>query len=138
MSDTALILSAGFALLLVIGVPFAIALLLTAATVLLVADIEPVLLAQTMDVSGRLPMTALFRYLRKLKRRGEDVEDPQLDLTATYLATTVICAGVANHGGAGFYVGAVLVLGLALHRVRQPHHSLLAWLPAVQGRRALV
>lgn len=48
MSDTAWILSAGFALLLVTGVPFAIALLLTAATVLLVADIEPVLLAQTL------------------------------------------------------------------------------------------
>lgn len=51
MSDTAWILSAGFALLLVTGVPFAIALLLTAATVLLVADIEPVLLAQTL-ISG--------------------------------------------------------------------------------------
>ena len=48
MSETAWILSAGFALLLVTGVPFAIALLLTAAAVLLVADIEPVLLAQTL------------------------------------------------------------------------------------------
>ena len=48
MSDTAWILSAGFGLLLVIGVPFAIALLLTAAAVLLVAGIEPVLLAQTL------------------------------------------------------------------------------------------
>ena len=48
MSDTAWILSAGFAVLLVIGVPFAVALFITTATVLLVADIEPVLLAQTM------------------------------------------------------------------------------------------
>jgi len=43
VSDTAWILSAGFAALLVTGVPFAIALLLTVAAVLLVADIEPVL-----------------------------------------------------------------------------------------------
>ena len=48
MSDTAWILSLGFAVLLVSGVPFAIALLLTAAAVLLVAGIEPVLLAQTL------------------------------------------------------------------------------------------
>lgn len=48
MSETAWILSAGFALLLVAGVPFAIALLFTAAAVLLAADIEPVLLAQTL------------------------------------------------------------------------------------------
>jgi len=48
VSETAWILSAGFALLLVTGVPFAIALLLTAAAVLLAADIEPVLLAQTL------------------------------------------------------------------------------------------
>lgn len=107
------------------------------AFVWLPGAVLPVLLAQTMDVSGRLPMTALFRYLRKLKRRGEDVEDPQLDLTSTYLATTVICAGVANHGGAGFYAGAVLVLGLALHRVRQPHQPLWAWVPALALATAL-
>ncbi|MEK7437861.1 MAG: TRAP transporter large permease [Pseudomonadota bacterium] len=48
MSETAWILSAGFAFLLAVGVPFAIALMLTAAAVLLAADIEPVLLAQTL------------------------------------------------------------------------------------------
>ena len=48
MSDSALILSLGFAVLLVVGVPFAIALLLVTAAVLVVADIEPILLAQTL------------------------------------------------------------------------------------------
>jgi len=48
VSETAWILSAGFALLLVAGVPFAIALMFTAAAVLLAAGIEPVLLAQTL------------------------------------------------------------------------------------------
>ena len=48
MSDSALILSVGFAALLGVGVPFAIALLLGTAAVLVVADIEPILLAQTL------------------------------------------------------------------------------------------
>ena len=48
MSESALILSLGFGALLILGVPFAIALLLTTATVLVVADIEPILLAQTL------------------------------------------------------------------------------------------
>lgn len=48
VSETAWILSAGFALLLLVGVPFAIALMLTTAAALLAADIEPVLLAQTL------------------------------------------------------------------------------------------
>ena len=48
MSETAWILSAGFLALLAIGVPFAIALLLTTSAVLVVADIDPVVLAQTL------------------------------------------------------------------------------------------
>lgn len=47
LSETAWILSAGFALLLVIGVPFGVALLTVTATALMAADIEPVLLAQS-------------------------------------------------------------------------------------------
>lgn len=48
MTASALILSLGFAGLLLVGVPFAIALLLTTVAVLVVADIEPILLAQTL------------------------------------------------------------------------------------------
>ncbi|MBL8386416.1 MAG: TRAP transporter large permease [Burkholderiales bacterium] len=48
MSATAWILSAGFAALLLAGVPFGVALLIATAVVLVVADIEPVLLAQTL------------------------------------------------------------------------------------------
>jgi len=48
VSETAWILSAGFACLLLTGVPFAVALLLCTGAALLAADIEPVLLAQTL------------------------------------------------------------------------------------------
>ncbi len=51
MSATAWLLSAGFAVLLTAGFPFAIALLLITAAVLLVADIESVLLAQFLTAS---------------------------------------------------------------------------------------
>ncbi len=51
MSATAWLLSAGFALLLIAGFPFAIALLLITAAVLLVADIESILLAQFLTAS---------------------------------------------------------------------------------------
>ncbi len=78
----------------------------------------PLLLAQTMDVSGRLPLSALFRYLRKQKRRGEDVDDPDVDLSGVYLAVTLVCAGVANRGGPGYYAGVVLLAALALYAAR--------------------
>ena len=48
MSESAWILSAGFAALLLIGVPFGIALGLTTALVLILADIPSMMLAQTM------------------------------------------------------------------------------------------
>ncbi len=47
MSETAWILSVGLALLLILGVPFGIAVMTVTATALVVADIAPVLLAQT-------------------------------------------------------------------------------------------
>lgn len=51
LSETAWILSAGLAMLLILGTPFGIALLSVTAAALLMADIEPVLLAQTV-ISG--------------------------------------------------------------------------------------
>jgi C4-dicarboxylate transporter DctM subunit len=46
MSASVLMLTAGFALLVVLGVPFAIAIAVTSAAVLIMADIEPAFLAQ--------------------------------------------------------------------------------------------
>ena len=87
----------------------------------------PLLLAQTMDVSGRLPLSALFRYLRKQKRRGEDVDDPDVDLSGVYLAVTLVCAGVANRGGPGYYAGVVLLAALALYAARPRRAAPLLW-----------
>ena len=49
----------------------------------------PLILAQVMCVEGRVPLTALFRYLRKLKARGRKFNDLQVDLTGPYLALKI-------------------------------------------------
>ena len=91
----------------------------------------PLMLAQTMCVEGRVPMTALFRYLRKLKRRGEKINDFRVDLTGPYLALILIASGMANQPGYGYFAGIVLIVGAALARVRPMRVGLPAWLLAL-------
>jgi len=91
----------------------------------------PLMLAQVMCVEGRVPMTALFRYLRKLKARGEKINDLRIDLTGPYLALIVITSGMANQPGYGYFAGIVLIIGAALARIRPSRVSLAAWLLAL-------
>ena len=91
----------------------------------------PQMLAQIMCVEGRVPMTALFRYLRKLKARGEKITDPKVDLTGPYLAMVLITSGMANQPGFGYFAGVVLIIGAALARIRPSRVSLAAWLGAL-------
>ena len=88
----------------------------------------PLMLAQTMCVEGRVPMTALFRYLRKLKKRGEKITDYRIDLTGPYLAMTLIAAGMANQPGFGYFGGIVLIVGAALVRIKPLRVGIAAWL----------
>ena len=90
----------------------------------------PLMLAQTMCVEGRVPLTALFRYLRKLKARGEKVKDPLIDLTGPYLALILIAAGMANQPGYGYFAGIVLIVAAALVRIRPSRTGIAAWLVA--------
>ena len=91
----------------------------------------PMMLAQTMCVEGRIPMTALFRYLRKLKSRGEKINDFRIDLTGPYLAMTLIAAGMANQPGYGYFAGIVLIVGAALVRVKPSRIGTSQWLAAL-------
>lgn len=91
----------------------------------------PLMLAQTMCVEGRVPMTALFRYLRRLKSRGEKVNDYRLDLTGAYLAMILIAAGMANQPGYGYFAGIVLIMGAALVRIKPSRVGVAAWLFAL-------
>lgn len=91
----------------------------------------PLMLAQTMCVEGRVPMTALFRYLRKLKKRGEKVTDYRIDLTGPYLAMILIAAGMANQPGYGYFAGIVLIVGATLLRIKPSRVGFAGWLLAL-------
>jgi hypothetical protein len=91
----------------------------------------PLMLAQIMCVEGRVPLTALFRYLRKLKARGRKFRDLQVDLTGPYLALILIAAGMANQPGYGYFAGIVLIVCAALVRIKPSRVGIAAWLVAV-------
>ena len=59
----------------------------------------PLMIAQTMCVEGRVPLTALFRYLRKLKARGDIFQGDQRRF-ARY-ATTKSAAAKASKDARG-------------------------------------
>ncbi len=91
------------------------------------AILSPILLAQHLGAADRVPLTALFRYLRKMKERDPQLKVPMLDTGGVYIALCVIAAGVGNPGARGYFVGAVLLAGWALYALRPKRTSLRAW-----------
>ena len=80
--------------------------------------LAPILLAQFLSESGRVPLSALFRYLRKMKRADPSVKDPPVDTGPVYVAIVLVSAGVANARGPGFYAGVVLAAAWGLYAAR--------------------
>ncbi|MCC7373655.1 MAG: transglutaminase domain-containing protein [Verrucomicrobiales bacterium] len=72
----------------------------------------PGLLAQAWSQPGQVPTTALLPFPRWRRRQGE--ANPWVDLAPPYLAVTLLSASAAGVGHVGFYIGLVVVLGLAL------------------------
>ncbi len=91
------------------------------------ASLAPIMLAQMLSGSGRIPLSALFRYMRKLKRRNPEIKDPLVDVSPVYVAMTLIATGVANARGPGYYAGVVLAAAWALYAIRPRQSSLAAW-----------
>ncbi|MEK6242864.1 MAG: transglutaminase domain-containing protein [Pseudomonadota bacterium] len=91
------------------------------------AALAPVMLAQLLSENGRIPLSALFRYMRKLRRQHPEIEDPAMDVSAVYVALAVIAAGVANARGPAYYAGVVMATAWALYVIRPLHSSLAAW-----------
>jgi hypothetical protein len=50
--------------------------------------LSPILAAQLVTADCRLPLSALFRYMRKLTRANPAIKDPRVDLGAVYAAMT--------------------------------------------------
>jgi transglutaminase-like putative cysteine protease len=91
------------------------------------AVLSPILLAQRLGEADRVPLTALFRYLRKLKERQPELKVPMVDTSGVFVALCVISAGVGNPGPASYYAGAVLLAGWALYASRPRHARVLTW-----------
>ena len=89
--------------------------------------LAPILLVQRLGEGNRVPLTALFRYLRKLKARDPSVRVPMLDTGWVFVALCVIAAGVGNPGKASYFAGAVLLAAWALAAVRPRHARPAAW-----------
>ncbi|MGH8672942.1 MAG: transglutaminase-like domain-containing protein, partial [Burkholderiales bacterium] len=92
------------------------------------AALAPILLAQLLSESRRVPLSALFRYIRKLRRDNPSVKDPPIDTSAVYLALVLISAGVANSRGPGYYAGVVIAAAWGLYVLRPRHASAGAWM----------
>lgn len=91
------------------------------------AALAPIMLAQLLSESGRIPLSALFRYMRKLRRQQPEIKDPPVDVSPIYVAIAVIAAGVANVRGPEYYAGVVLATAWALYAIKPGHSRLGAW-----------
>jgi len=69
--------------------------------------ISPILAAQFVTSERRIPLSALFRYMRKLRRENPAIKDPPVDVSTVYCALVLLSAGVANRRGPEYYVGVV-------------------------------
>lgn len=90
--------------------------------------LAPILLAQRLGEDDRVPLTALFRYLRKQKQRHPELQVPQVDTGGVFVVLCVIAAGVGSPAAQTYYAGAVLLAAWALFATRPRHARLAAWL----------
>lgn len=88
--------------------------------------LSPIVAAQLVSAERRVPLSALFRYMRKLRRENPAIKDPPVDVGPVYVALALVSAGVANQRGPGYYAGVVVAAGCMLYAARPRHASLAA------------
>ena len=91
------------------------------------AVLAPILLAQQLSSSGRIPLSTLFRYLRKQRERDPTVPDPAVDVRGVYLAICLVAAGIPNQRDQIFYVVVVLLVAWSLAVMRPKHAAWSVW-----------
>lgn len=92
------------------------------------AVLAPILIVQRLGNSGRVPLTALFRYLRKQKQRNPALKVPMIDTGGVFVALCVIGAGVGNPGAQQtYYAGALLLAAWGLYALRPRHARRALW-----------
>jgi hypothetical protein len=125
IADLCTVVFVGLAVLLAINRGIAHGIL--GAFVWLPAALAPILIAQFLSESRRVPLSALFRYIRKQRRENPSIKDPPVDTSAVYLAVVLISAGVANSRGPGYYAGIVVAAAWGLYLARPKHASTTVW-----------
>jgi len=88
--------------------------------------LSPIIAAQLVTADRRLPLSALFRYMRKLTRANPAIKDPRVDVSAVYAALTLLAAGVANQRGPEYYVAVVIGAACLIYAARPRNASLAA------------
>lgn len=89
--------------------------------------LAPILIAQYASSERRIRLSALFRYLRKLKAREPGTPDPLVDVSAAYLAVSLLAAGMANQRGESYYLAVLGIAAWALWPLRPRQLPLGAW-----------
>ena len=89
------------------------------------AVLAPLVLSQRLSTSGLLPLSALFRYLRKMRERDPTYRETELDFAPIYCAICLVASGIPNQRDIYFYIGVVLIACWALAGAR-PLHARLA------------
>ena len=88
--------------------------------------LSPILAAQLVTAGGRIPLSALFRYMRRLRRANPEIRDPMVDVAPVYFALTLLAAGVANQRGTAYYAGVVAGTACLLFAARPRRANLAA------------
>jgi len=100
--------------------------------------LSPILAAQLVSAERHIPLSALFRYMRKLRRARPEIKDPPVDLSAVYVALTMLAAGIANQRGPEYYVAVVIGTGLLLYAAQPQRRRRLAAAALLLGTAAVL
>jgi protein-glutamine gamma-glutamyltransferase len=92
------------------------------------AILMPVLVVQRFSSTGRIPLSALFRYLRKARSRDPSIPDPRVDLGGVCFVLFLLASAIPNRGDAAFYAGIVVLIAWSLAPSRPRGRPLAAWL----------
>lgn len=98
--------------------------------------ISPIIAAQLATAERRIPLSAIFRHMRRRKAQQPEIADPAVDVSAVYVALALLAAGMANQRGPEYYLAVVAGTGMLLYAVR-PRGARLAAGAALLGAAAV-
>jgi len=95
------------------------------------AVLAPLVITQRLSTGSLLPLSALFRYLRKMRERDPAYRETEIDFAPIFCAICLVAAGIPNQRDVYFYIGIVLMAGWALLGARPRPARFTAWTVAL-------